>query len=88
MKLKAAFITQQIGNQQYMISTGEEAVRFKGMIRSNRTAAAIVDLLKEETTEEKVTDAMYERFDAPREKIEKDVHKVIEILRSVGALEE
>lgn len=88
MKLKESYITQQIGDRQYMVSTGTEADRFKGMISSNRTAAAIVDLLREETTEEKVVDAMYARFDAPREKIERDVRKVVGILRSVGALEE
>lgn len=88
MKIKSTFITQQIGDRQYMVSTGEEAYRFKGMISSNRTAAAIVDLLKEETTEKAVVDAMFRRFDAPREKIEKDVRKVLDILRSVGALEE
>lgn len=88
MKLKTAYITQQIGDRQYMVSTGQEADRFKGMISSNKTAAAIVDLLREETTEEKVVDAMYARFDAPREKIERDVRKVVGILRSVGALEE
>ncbi|MBR7044403.1 MAG: PqqD family protein [Lachnospiraceae bacterium] len=88
MKLKAAFITQQIGDRQYMVAAGEEAARFRGMISSNRTAAAIVDLLKTETTEQEVVDAMFRRFDAPREKIESDVRKVIGILRSVGALEE
>ena len=72
MKIKSTFITQQIGDRQYMVSTGEGADRFKGMISSNRTAAAIVDLLKEETTEKAVVDAMFRRFDAPREKIEKD----------------
>lgn len=88
MKLKTSFITEQIGDRQYMVSTGMDANRFKGMISSNRTAAAIVDLLKEETTEEAVVDAMFRRFDAPRAKIERDVRKVVGILRSVGALEE
>lgn len=88
MKIKSSFITQQIGDRQYMVATGEEAGSFSGMISSNRTAAAVVDLLKEETTEKAVVDAMFRRFDAPRERIEKDVRKVLDILRSVGALEE
>lgn len=88
MKLKSDYITQQVGSRQYMIPTGEEAEKFKGMTRGNKTAAAIIDLLKADTSEEKVVDAMYRRFDAPREKIAADVHKVVEILRSVGALEE
>ena len=88
MKLKTSFITRQIGDRQYMVATGQESSKFKGMISSNKTAAAIVDLLKEDTTEEKVVEAMYRRFDAPREKIAADVHKAVGILRSVGALEE
>jgi hypothetical protein len=52
-----------------MVASGEEAARFRGMISSNRTAAAIVDLLKTETTEQEVVDAMFRRFDAPREKL-------------------
>jgi hypothetical protein len=88
MKIKSSFITQQIGDRQYMVATGEEAGSFSGMISSNRTAAAVVDLLKDETTEKAVVDAMFRRFDAPRERIEKDVRKVLDILRSVGALEE
>ena len=88
MKIKTDYITQQVGKHQYMIPTGQEAENFKGMIRGNKTAAAIIDLLKQETTEEAVTDAMLKRFDAPRERIAADVHKVVETLRSVGALEE
>ena len=40
---------------------------------------AIIDLLKEETTEEEVVKAMRERFDAPEGAIEKDVKRVIDI---------
>ena len=48
MKLKREFITQQIGDRQYMVASGTSS--FKGMISSNSTAAFIVDCLKEETT--------------------------------------
>ncbi|MBQ5360627.1 MAG: PqqD family protein [Lachnospiraceae bacterium] len=85
MKLKREFITQQIGDRQYMVATDST---FRGMISSNKTAAFIVDCLKEETTEEAIVDKMYAKYDASREKISSDVKKFIGILRSVGALEE
>ena len=48
----------------------------------------IVDLLKTDTTEDAIVDAMFDRFDAPREVIASDVAEVIGKLRSIGAIEE
>ena len=60
---------------------------FSGLVKGNKTLGAIVDLLKEETTEEDVVKAMREKFDAPEGVIEKDVKRVIEELTKIGALE-
>ena len=61
---------------------------FAGLIRNNKTAAFIVECLKEETTEEKIVEAMFEKYDAPKDVLAKDVADVIEKLRKVGALDE
>ena len=61
---------------------------FAGLIRSNKTAAFIVECLKEETTQEKIVEAMFEKYDAPKDVLAKGVSDVIEKLRKVGALEE
>ena len=61
---------------------------FAGLIRNNKTAAFIVECLKEETTEEKIVEAMFEKYDAPKDVLAKDVSDVIEKLRKVGALDE
>ena len=58
------------------------------MVRSNKTAAFIIDLLKEETTKEKIVAAMLERYDAEEQVISADVDKVIDALRSIGAIDE
>ena len=86
MRLKNDFITQVIDDVQYLVPVGAEP--FSGMLRNNKTAAFIVDCLKEETTEEAVVDAMCAKYDAPREKIAEDVKGILSTLRSVGALEE
>jgi hypothetical protein len=86
MKLKNDFITQTIDETQFLIPVGTES--FNGIVRSNKTAAYIVDLLKEETTEEKIIDALCARYDASREVITTDVRKILDTLRSINALEE
>ena len=86
MRLKDTFITQQIEDTQIMISLGGET--FGGMVRSNKTAAYIVDLLGRDTTREEIVDAMCARYDAPRDVIAADVDEVLATLRGIGALEE
>ena len=86
MKLKSDFITQVIDDTQFLVPLGKES--FHGIVRSNKTAAFIVDCLKEETTAEAIVDAMCEKYDAPRETIAADVAKVLDTLRGIRALEE
>ena len=59
-----------------------------GLIRSNKTAAFIVDQLKSETTLDSIVDAMFEKYDAPKEVLRRDAQAVIDKLRSVGAIDE
>ena len=86
MKLKKQFVTKDIGDTQVMVAVGGAA--FSGVVRSNSTAAFIVDLLKEETTKEKIVAAMLDRYEVPAEKASSDVEKVLDTLRGIGALDE
>ena len=86
MKLKETFITQESDGEQIMVSTGDSG--FVGLVRSNATAAFIINCLKEETTKEAIVDKMYEKYDATREKIAESVDYVIDKLRSIGAINE
>ena len=85
MKLKDTYITHDSDGEQILLDTSSS---FAGLIRNNKTAAFIVECLKEETTEEKIVEAMFEKYDAPKEVLAKDVSDVIEKLRKVGALDE
>ncbi|MBR2526905.1 MAG: PqqD family protein [Blautia sp.] len=86
MKLKEDFVVQELGSTQFLVSMNPEA--FRGFMRSNETAGAIVDLLKKETTREKVIASMLEAYDAPEEVVAKDVDSILDKLRSIHALEE
>lgn len=86
MKLKEDFITQDIEGTQFLVSMGAE--EFSGIVRSNKTAAFIVDCLKEETTAEAIVEKMAAKYDADRETIAADVAEIINTLRGIHALEE
>lgn len=87
MKLKEGFITHQIQDTQMMVATGETAKNFHGLVRSNETAAFIVDCLKSEITEEAIVDKLLTEYDVSRETAAQDVRRILEKLNSIEALE-
>ena len=84
MKLKSTFITHNTEDGQLMISAGGD---FNGMVRSNSTAAAIIDMLATDISREQMIAAMLERYDATEEEISADVDKVLSTLDKIGARE-
>ena len=86
MRLKSDFITQTIEDTQFLVPVGGES--FRCIVRNNKTAAFIVDCLKNETTEDAMVDAMCAKYDAQRAEISADVKEILATLRSINALEE
>lgn len=84
MKLKSSFVTQDMDGEQIMVEAGGG---FSGMVRSNATAAFIVDCLKTDTNREAILDAMCAKYDAPREFMAEDVDMVLAKLKNIGALD-
>ncbi len=85
MKLKKEFITHESDGEQILVSSDTRA--FSGLVRSNSTAAFIVNRLKSETTIGQIVDEMAKEYDAPRAVMEQDVKKIVEQLASIGAIE-
>ena len=85
MKLKKEFITYDTGSESLLVPTG--SAEFSGLVKGNRTLGAILDLLKEDTSEAAVIAAMRARFDAPEEIIAGDVRKALSELQKIGALD-
>ena len=85
MKLKDSIVTQELLDEHFLISLDEEA--FKGMVRSNPTAAFIIEKLKKETTRDEIVSAMHEEYDADLATIEADVDDVLNKLKTFGVLD-
>jgi hypothetical protein len=86
MKIKKEFIFHDTGAESLLVPTGNAG--FSGLVKGNKTLGVILALLKEDTTEEAIIDAMKQRFDASEETISNDVKKTLSELRKIGALDE
>ena len=86
VKLKSDFVCQRIGDDHFLVPLNEEA--FSGVIRGNETWAVILHLLEEETTEERIVDALLDQYSVSRAQAAADVREVLSVLREVGALDE
>ena len=85
MKLRKEYVTHNDGEQQMMVDT---SAKFSGLVRNNKTAAYIVDLLKSEITEEQIVAKMLEKYNVEESVLKKDVRRILDTLRSVDAIDE
>ena len=85
MKLKKEYVTHSADGETLLIATGNAG--FSGIVKGNKTFAAILELLQADTTEEAVVAAMAKRFDAPADVIAADVKKAVAQLRQIGAID-
>lgn len=88
LKLRKGFVTYVSDGEQLMVAAGPAAKLFHGMVKSNETAAFIIDHMKKDTTVDKITDELCAEYDVPADVAKKDVEKVIEQLRAIGAVDE
>ena len=84
MKLNPKFLTHETKGEHITVST--TGTKFNGLIRSNPTAAFIVESMKADTTESEIVDKMLAKYDVDRNTAEKDVANIIDKLRSIGAV--
>lgn len=88
MKIKSGLISHQVGEQYVTVTSEESGKAFNGILRSNKIVVDILSMLEQEISEEELVDQLYDRYDARREQISSDVHKIIAKIREVGLLDE
>lgn len=89
MKLKDDYILYNASEEETIaVATGAEAENFRGLMRANKTAGAIMEYLQEDPSEDELVRKMTERFDAGEEDVRAGVAEVLNALRKVGAIEE
>lgn len=87
MKAKYNFEIMELDDEQVAVPVGAGADEFQGVLKINETAAAVLKLLEEDTTEEKIIDQITEQYSGNREDISKYIHDYIQILFKEGIIE-
>lgn len=88
MRLKYTFEKMELNGKLYAIPVGDDADDYHGVVRMNGTAAAIFELLKEDTTEEAIAEAMEKEYDVTKDVLRADVKRYIQAFREKGLLAE
>lgn len=84
MRLNPKFLTHETKGEHITVST--TGTKFNGLIRSNPTAAFIIECLKSDTTQAEIIDKMLAKYDVDHDTAEKDAADLIDKLRSIGAI--
>ena len=88
MRLKDSFILHKAGAESYLVQVGGSD--YTGLVRCRGTAGFLLDLLREETCEEKLFEELSRRYDlaGKEEDARRDISEMIATLRKIGAIEE
>ena len=86
MKLKDEIVLGSIDGNDFAIATGALSDQFHGLVNNNKTANYIFELLKTEQTEDSIVEAMFQKYDAPKDVIRADVQEILAQLREMDIL--
>ena len=86
MHLKYTFEMMELGDSIIAVPVGEDVNAYRGIIRLNETARFIFELLKNDTTEEALIDALEKKYDTSREELAVDVKKYVAAMVEKGII--
>ena len=84
MKLSELFVTFHTDDEAMLVAVG--GANFSGLVRGSEAFGDILELLKEDVSEEALIAAMADRYDAPLEVLTRDVRDALARLRDIGAV--
>lgn len=84
MKLKSSYIIRKNDDDYIMM---DASGKFAGIIHSNATTAFIAECLKTETTKEEIVQKILEKYDASPSEAAESVDRIVEQLKSIGAID-
>ena len=88
MKLKNGVIITEAQGGYVAVDANAGRGRFNGMIKMNKTAAFVANLLKDGADEESLVRAMLEKFDVSEKDARDSVNVVVANLREAGLIED
>lgn len=88
MKIKKGFAKREIAGSFIVVPVGNKSLEFNGMITLNESGSFFWDCLLEDTTIDKVVEAVMQEYDAPEDLIRADVERFVDMLAKNNLLDE
>lgn len=86
MKIRNTYILRNVAGENLVVPIGD-SVNFNSVITLNATGKFLWELLKDDTTEEQLTDALCSEYSVEREIASRDVSSFIEKLKKNDMLD-
>lgn len=77
MKLKYTFAVQKVTDFWAAVPVGQDSMNYNGVISLNETARDMMELLREDITEEELVQKMKELYDVDEATLRQHVHEFI-----------
>lgn len=88
MKLKYNFAIQQVTDFWAAVPVGADARQYKGVMSLNETAKDMMELLREDISEEELVRKMLEIYEVEEPVLRPQVHQFLQQLREASLLVE
>ena len=88
MKLKYRFDAVNMGDEIICVPVGNGAEQVQGVLRLNHSGNEIMELLKDEITEDKIIQILEAKYDNGKEELAGYVDGAIKTLAGAGLIEE
>ena len=88
MKINGRFVVRDIAGDTVIVPVGETALKYNGMITTNKTGAALWSALENETDFDSLIRLLVEKYEVDQDTAASDVKAFLEQMRKAGLLEE
>ena len=88
MYIKCTFEIVPMGDEIVLVPIGESAETVHGIVKLNQEGLEIVELLKTDTTEEKIVDYLADKYENDKAQLTGYVRSAVSSLRNAGLLNE
>lgn len=88
MKLKEGVIFTKVAEETIVVTVGEAANAFRGMIKLNSTGAFIAENMLQNTSKEELVALLRKEYDVDEETAAESVESIVEKFQSVGLIRE
>ena len=88
MKIKGKFVRRNIAGDIVIVPVGETALKYNGMITTNKTGAVLWEALEDDSDMDSLVNLLIDRFEVDQETAKTDVKVFLDRLRKAEILEE